>query len=56
MITFYPRDMEIWENEFYFGPEDITLTPKPYKTYQKFVNMEELIAFLKDHGGIMKNV
>lgn len=49
MITFYPRDIGMWRNDFDFNP-DITLTPKEKTNYKTFCDMEELIDFLKERG------
>ena len=48
-ITFYPRDIGIWRQDFDFNP-DITLTPKQKTNYRLFHNRDELIGFCKDHG------
>lgn len=48
MITFYPRDLPRWRNEFNFNAP-ITLTTKDAAT-KGFRNRAELIEFLKDHG------
>lgn len=48
MITFYPRDMAMWREEFDFTP-DITLTPKEKTDHKVFYDRDELIGFLKEH-------
>jgi hypothetical protein len=49
MITFYPRDIGLWRNDFDFSP-DITLTPKSRTNHITFPDRDNLIGFCKQHG------
>ena len=44
MVTFYPRDIGMWRQDFEFGS---LLTNRPSKTFH---DRAELIEFLKQHG------
>ena len=51
MITFYPRDLDIWKGYFDFSL-DITVAPKEKNFFKVFNDREELIAFLKAFGAL----
>lgn len=52
MITFYPRDIGMWRNDFDFSERHglITLVCKEKTHYKTFHDRDELIGFLKQHG------
>ena len=50
MITFYPRDIEIWRSIFEFGVRGITLEARPDTHRGHYRNRAEFIEFLKEHG------
>ena len=55
MITFYPRDIELWRScpEFDLTQRgDILLAVKTKQDYKVFYNRVELIQFLKDFGKV----
>lgn len=54
MITFYPEQLAIWNDEFDFHPS-ITLVPKEKTNYKVFYDRDELIGFCKAHGVILTN-
>jgi len=49
MITFYPRDIGLWRQDFDFTP-DITLVPKTKTNHVTFSDRDDLIGFCKQHG------
>lgn len=49
MITFYPRDIGRWREEYSFEP-DITLTPKLKTNHKIFHSRDEFIGYLKERG------
>ena len=49
MITFYPRQLALWRDEFDFNPS-ITLLPNQKTDHKTFRNREEFFSFLKDFG------
>lgn len=49
MITFYPRQLALWGDEFDFNPS-ITLTPKTKTDHKVFYDQGEFFEFLKRHG------
>ena len=49
MIVFYPKEGDMWLDEYDFRP-DITLTPKTRTYYKTFYSRSEFIAYLKDKG------
>ncbi len=49
MVTFYPRNIELWRDDFSFT-DDITLIQKEKPSYKTFHNRKELIEFLKIYG------
>ena len=54
MITFYPRDIGMWRDDFDFTPS-ITLTPKQKTDHKVFNTRQELIEFCKEHGVRLDN-
>jgi hypothetical protein len=55
MITFYPRDIELWRKTFDFAEgysqeRGITLVAQPRKDCRVFYDRDELIGFCKEHG------
>lgn len=46
MITFYPRDIQLWRNYFHFGIELLSSN----KTFEQFLTKEDFFDFLKLHG------
>ncbi len=48
MITFYPRQLALWGDEFDFNPT-ITLLPKAKTDHKVFRDLDEFFDFLKIH-------
>lgn len=55
MITFYPRDIGMWRNEYDFGDRAgvITLVCKEKTDHKTFNDRDELIGYLKEHGVVL---
>ncbi len=49
MITFYPRDLAMWREDFDFNPP-ITLVTHQKTNYRVFRDQDEFFDFLKHHG------
>ena len=49
MITFYPRDIGMWRKHFDFNPP-ITAIHHEKTDHKGFLNREQFIEFLKEHG------
>lgn len=49
MITFYPRQLNMWNKDFDFT-QVITLLPGAKRDHKTFYNQEEFFEFLKSYG------
>lgn len=55
MIIFYPKELDMWGEEFDFHPT-ITLVPKAKTNHRAFHGPGELFDFLKDRGVVFTDL